>query len=132
MNTDLAAELRGGRVTPELDHGPGLAQAVGRLAAVVGKVLLAHAGHCQGVSPGVPVVGDEVSPPAQVSAQVSLSSLLSPGVQRHVVLEPDHLRPRLSVDCTGELRPLARPALHQALDRPHVGRVQHVQPDLEI
>ena len=63
---DLAAKLWRGGVTPELDHGPRLAQAVGRLTAVISKVLLAHTGHSQGVSLGVPVMGDEVAPPAHV------------------------------------------------------------------
>ena len=38
----LSTELRGSWVAPQLHHGPRLAQAVGRLAAVVGEVLLTH------------------------------------------------------------------------------------------
>ena len=38
----LSTELRGPWVSPQLHHGPRLAQAVGRLAAVVGEVLLTH------------------------------------------------------------------------------------------
>ena len=61
--TDLAVELWGRWVSPELDHGPCLAQTVAGLAAVVGKVLLSYTGHSQGVSPAVPVMGDQVTPP---------------------------------------------------------------------
>ena len=43
--------------------GPRLAEAVAGLAAVVGEVLLAHAGHSQRVSPGVPVPGHHIASP---------------------------------------------------------------------
>ena len=61
--TDLAVKLRGRWVTPELNHGSCLAQAVGSLAAVVGKVLLSDAWHSERVPFGVPVMGDQVAPP---------------------------------------------------------------------
>ena len=60
-----------------------------------------------------------------------MTNIIIPGVQSHVVLAPGDVRPRLCVHQAAQHRPLARPALHHPLHRPHVGRIQHVQVNLQ-
>ena len=111
--THLALSDRRPGVAPQLDRRPALAETVGGLTGVVGEVLL-------------PNLGDGQSVPSSLLTR----HVASLEVQPHVVLVPDHLRRGLGVDKAEEGGLVARPALHQVVDRVNVRSVEHVEVDL--
>ncbi len=82
-------------LTPECEVGPGLAQGVGGVAGVVGKVLALD-----------PAQDERVprAPALHVAAAV--------GIQPHRVPVPDDLRHRVGVDQAGQLRLPPQAAVH--------------------
>ena len=101
--------------TSELNQSSGLAQAVGGLTSVVGKVLLPHLGDSQ-VVPLV-ILADGVPPPH---------------VQLHVVLVPDNVSSWLSMDNADHYHLVTSTSLNYRMDSMDMWGIENMELDLVL